>query len=98
MSDDTSSVPPQNWFTHFSELLAKDVNSDLNTSHGQFIDENIESYKTELDLPFTKTELLKGLKGLKNNKPSSFDQISNKMLKVGGAIIVEPLLKLFNSF
>ena len=78
--------------------MAKDVNSDLNTSHGQFIDENIESYKTELDLPFTKTELLKGLKGQKNNKASSFDQISNEMLKVGGVIIVEPLLKLFNSF
>ena len=37
-----------------------------------------------------------GLKGLKNNKASSFDQISNEMLKTGGTIIVEPLLKLFN--
>ena len=53
--------------------------------------------KTELDNPFTKSELLNGLKGLKNNKASSFDQISNEMLKVGGKIILEPLLKLFNS-
>ena len=96
VSDDTSSVPPQNWFDHFSKLLAKSVHSDSNTSKKEFIDNNLESYKTELDLPFTKTELIKGLKGLKNNKASSFDQISNEMLKVGGNIIFEPLLKLFN--
>ena len=41
--------------------------------------------------------LIKGLKGLTYNKASSFDQISNEMLKVGGNIIFDPLLKLFNS-
>ena len=61
------------------------------------IDTEIDCYKTELDHPFTQTELLKGLKGLKNNKASSFDRVSNEMLKVGGGIIIEPLLKLFNS-
>ena len=40
-----------------------------------------------MDLKFTKSELLIGLKGLKNNKASSFDQISNEMLKVGGLVI-----------
>ena len=45
---------------------------------------------------FTKAELISGLKQLKNNKASSFDQISNEMLKTGGIILIDPMLKLFN--
>ena len=93
VSNDTVGIPPQKWFEHFSSLLAKNIdhkNQTLNDSQINFL-------KTELDNPFTKSELLGGLKGLKNNKASSFDQISNEMLKVGGKIILEPLLKLFNS-
>ena len=95
--DDTSSITPQEWFAHFSELLSKNISSGTNTEHQNFIEANSSQFKTDLDVPFTKYELLKGLKGLKNNKASSFDQISNEMLKVGGNIIYEPLLKLFNS-
>ena len=96
VSDDASNISPHDWFDHFSKLLAKNINS------GQNIDQTlssleIDSFKTELDHPFTRVELQKGLKGLKNNKASSFDQISNEMLKVGGSLIIEPLLKLFNS-
>ena len=97
VSDDTSSISAQTWFSHFSELLAKNVSSKLNSDRQEFVEANLESFKTELDFPFTKTELLKGLKGLKNNKASSFDQISNEMLKVSGVIVFEPLLKLFNT-
>ena len=97
VSDDTSNISPQGWFSHFSDLLSKNVSSKLNTDHSKFVEENLGSFPTELDSPFTKTELLKGLKGLKNNKASSFDQISNEMLKVSGNIIFEPLLKLFNT-
>ena len=97
VSDDTSSISPQTWFKHFSELLSKNVSSNLNTEHEKFIEANLESFETELDFTFTKTELQIGLKGLKNNKASSFDQISNEMLKVSGKIIFEPLLKLFNT-
>ena len=96
VNDDTSSISPENWFSHFSELLSKNVNSNKNTEHKQFIEANFDSLQTEMELPFTKTELLKGLKGLKNNKASYFYQISNEMLKVGGRIIFEPILKLFN--
>ena len=97
VSDDTSDISPQEWFNHFSKLLAKNINSDVNLNFQNLINSEMDHYKTELDHPFTKTELLKGLKGLKNNKASSFDRISNEMLKVGGNIIIEPLLKLFNS-
>ena len=37
-----------------------------------------------------------GLKGLKNNKASSFDRISNEMLKTGGRILKDVFLNLFN--
>ena len=96
VADDTSSISPQEWFSHFSKLLSKNVESKQNSEQRQFLKDNLESFQTELDFPFTKAELVKGLKGLKNNKASSFDQISNEMLKVGGPIISEPLLKLFN--
>ena len=97
VTDDTSCVSPQTWFSHFSQLLSKNVNSNLDMEHKQSIEDYFNSFKTELDFPFTKSELMQGLKGLKNNKASSFDQISNEMLKVGGCIIFEPLLKLFNN-
>ena len=93
VSDDTVDIPPQKWFEHFSSLLAKNVDHKNQT----LTESDISLVKTELDNPFTKSELLNGLKGLKNNKASSFDRISNEMLKVGGKIIFEPLLKLFNS-
>ena len=97
VSDDTSNISPQSWFAHFSELLSKNVCSKPNSDNLEFVEANLESFKSNLDFPFTKTELMKGIKGLKNNKASSFDQISNEMLKVSGNIIYEPLLKLFNS-
>ena len=97
VSDDTSDISPQSWFDHFSKLLAKNCESESNIDHQTIINSEIDLFATELDHPFTRTELLRGLKGLKNNKASSFDQISNEMLKVGGTLLLEPLLKLFNS-
>ena len=79
------------WQWHFTACTKP------NSDNLEFVEANLESFKTNLDFPFTKTELMKGLKGLKNNKANSFDQISNEMLKVSGNIIYEPLLKLFNS-
>ena len=97
VSDDTSDISPKDWFCHFSKLLAKNVDSHSDVNYKHIIDSELGLFRTELDNPFKRCELLKGLKGLKNNKASSFDQISNEMLKIGGNIIIEPLLKLFNS-
>ena len=38
VSDDTSSISPQTWLKHFSELLSKNVSSNLNTEHEKFIE------------------------------------------------------------
>ena len=97
VSDDTSDISAQEWFNHFSKLLSKTVDPGSDIDHQAIIDSEVDLFRTDLDQHFTKAELLKGLKGLRNNKASSFDQISNEMLKVGGNIIIEPLLKLFNS-
>ena len=35
VSDDTSSVSPQNWFTHFSKLLARNVQSNSDSFYGK---------------------------------------------------------------
>ena len=87
ISDDTSGVSPSTWHSHFSNLLAKKIDpvkSDV-------LEEN------ELNEPFTHLELLVGLKDLKNNKASSFDKVSNEMLKTSGRILQGVFLKLFNA-
>ena len=60
------------------------------------VKDNIVLIDNELNEPFTPQELLVGLKGLKNNKASSFDRISNEMLKTGGRIMKDVFLNLFN--
>ena len=96
VESDTSHISPQNWFSHFSELLSKNVESKQNDDLDSFIKNNWDISTPELNNPFTRFDLLSGLRQLKNNKASSFDQISNEMLKTGGNILIEPLLKLFN--
>ena len=93
---DTSHVSPQEWFSHFSELLSKNVACEQNNNLDSFVKGNWDIFTPDINIPFTKSELLSGLKQLKNNKASSFDQISNEMLKTGGPILYKHLLKLFN--
>ena len=94
-TDDTSGVSPSNWHAHFSNLLAKEVDNDNYLQ--QYISDNIDLNINELNNPFTMEELSNGLKGLKNNKSSSFDRISNEILKTGGKVLKDTFLKLFNS-
>ena len=63
-------------------MLSKDVKCDENLD--RYISDNIDFHINELNEPFTLEELSNGLKGLKNNKASSFDKISNKMPKTSG--------------
>ena len=97
VESDTSHVSPQQWFSHFTDLLSKNVKSKQNDDLESFIKKNWDITTPEINHNFTKSELLIGLRQLKNNKASSFDQISNEMLKTGGVILIDPLLKLFNS-
>ena len=80
-------MSPHDWFSHFSELLSKNVESKSNDDLDTFIKNNWEISNPDLNAPFTKTDLIVGLKQLKNNKVSSFDQISNETLKTGGPIL-----------
>jgi hypothetical protein len=50
----------------------------------------------ELDFKFSQSELADALKGLKNNKASGLDRISNEMLKHSNDRLSEAILKLFN--
>ena len=62
----------------------------------QYVDINISSF-SDLDFRITKKELIKYIKLLKNNKATSFDGISNEMLKAGMGPLSKPLLLLFNT-
>ena len=62
-----------------------------------YIDTNWEKFSTDIDLKFTKAELISGIASLKNNKATSFDRVSNEMLKSGKFILSDPILLLFNA-
>ena len=93
-SDDTSSISPSSWHYHFSNLLAKKI--DRNNYLEQFIIDNINNNENKLNEPFTLEEVSVALRGLKNNKASSFDKISNEMLKISGKVLGIYFVKLFN--
>ena len=63
----------------------------------EFVDNNIDRFKTTLDDPFSIEELERSLKSLKNNKACCFDQISNEILKCSGRIYKHAFLHLFNA-
>ena len=96
-TDDTSGVSPSTWYSHFSNLLAKNVDTIEKINLEDFIKNNINSIENELNTSFSSAEVSAGLKDLKNNKATSFDKISNEMLKTGGKIVQNAFLKMFNS-
>ena len=63
----------------------------------KYIQDNTDLKISELNVPFTLEEISIALKGLKNNKSSSFDRINNEMLKTGGKVVKSAFLHLFNS-
>ena len=91
-SSDTQAVEPDDWFDHFSSLLGKNVQlSESDVEMEEYFYQNVDNFPTELDNPFSKSDFLKVVKTLKNNKSSSFDGILNEMLKVG-ADALHPVL------
>ena len=61
-----------------------------------FIKENCDNLTSFMDEPFTKDELKKSVLKLKNNKATSFDKISNEMIKNAFPFMSNCLLLLFN--
>ena len=95
--DDTSNVIPRDWHSHFSNLLAKQNDPTKTDNLNNFVKDNVDSLQTKLDDPITVVDLQFALKDLKNNKASSFDRISNEILKTSGKICKDVFLHLFNS-
>ena len=95
-SDDTSGISPSTWHSHFSNLLSKKIDPMDKINLEQLVKNNIDSLENELNEPFSVIELATGLKELKNNKASSFDRVSNEMLKTSGKILKNAFLHLFN--
>ena len=63
----------------------------------QFFKNNVDQLSTEMDNPVTKTELVRAIRFLKNNKATSFDKISNEMIKHGIERLSKCLLLIFNT-
>ena len=97
VSDSTSYVSPEKWREHFKGLLGPQIpSSPTEDVLIDYVRQHCQGAKSELDRPFTRTELLTAISGLANNKSISFDRVSNEMLKVSKLIIANQLLALFN--
>ena len=97
-SDDTAHIDPNKWREHFSSLLAPPIvanPSDLYMS--DFVQKNCDNFESELSNPFTLSEFLEGVSKLSNNKATSFDRISNEVLKTAKNVIAAPTIRLFNN-
>ena len=95
---DTSSIKPDEWLLHFQSLLGKPLSqNEVDLEMENFLKTNVDNLATELEQPITKKELLKAVKNLKNNKSTSFDCISNEMLKNGIEPLAKSILLLFNT-
>ena len=80
------------WFNHFSKLHTEHPDNESEVTPG------IE-YPTpcrQLDILFSKNEIDKAIKKLKNNKAVGFDRISNEMLKNSPTVLVNLLLDYIN--
>ena len=97
ISDDSSFVSPNEWQSHFQNLIGPPVPAENDADLAAYIEENCDKVKTEIGLKITKSEFLSCVSSLDNNKSTSFDKISNEMLKTGKLILTDPILTLFNS-
>ena len=97
VADTTSHVSPVKWREHFQSLLGPPVpQAPAEDDMLSYIQLNCEKARSELDLPFSRSELITAISALKNNKATSFDRITNEMLKIGKLVLVNQLLSIFN--
>ena len=98
VQSDTGSIGAQEWFDHFQQLLGPNRQATgQEEAMANFIATNKETLDSELDKRISREELLKCVKMLKNNKATSFDCVSNEMLKFSATALCEPFLLLFNT-
>ena len=78
---------------HFSNLMnIQDNNIDRNNEPNS--EDNVFE---ELDVPFTEPELERGIRDLKRDKSTGFDNLMNEYLITGKAYLIPILGKLFNN-
>ena len=98
VSDSTSQVSPVKWRQHFQSLLGTPVQqTPAEAELVEFVELHRAGARSDLDQPFSRSELLAAISRLKNNKAISFDLISNEMLKASKLVVADQLLLLFNS-
>ena len=90
-------MSPTDWHSHFSSLLAQQIDPTNKQNLDEIISENVELFKSKLDDPISEKEFDHAIKDLKNNKASSFDRITNEILKTSGKIYKKAFLHLFNA-
>ena len=90
-------MPPSEWHSHFKNLLGPPVPPDSDKSLSEYIEENCDNLSSELDPKITRAEFLQSVSTLDNNKATSFDKISNEMLKSSKLILAEQIFSVFNS-
>ena len=79
---DSDAISPDDWRAHFSNLLGPKIEkSDQHLRQEQFVKDNIDVHNEIFEQPLKKQEILEAIKNLKNNKSTSFDLVSNEMLK-----------------
>ena len=97
-SIDTDFVPPDTWHRHFISLLGRTVTDNQEDNSMQaYLDDNIDKFRSELDNPITRAEVITEISCLPNNKSTAFDLLSNEILKAAKLVIAAPMVKLFNS-
>ena len=88
VQSDTDHVTPEKWREHFLNLLGPPIESNqCDKDMSDFVSSNCDLFSSELDQPFSLSELATAVKSLKNNKSLSFDRVSNEMLKVAHPVI-----------
>ena len=78
-NSDTDSISPEDWKSHFSDLLGpKITKTEHHIEYENFVSQNVEKCNQIFEKALDKNEILKSLK---NNKSSSFDRVTNEMIK-----------------
>ena len=91
-------LTPENWKDHFSELLGPKVgNREVHDGYEKYVKDNIENNNKIFEEPLKKSEILDAVKSLKNGKSTSFDSVSNEMIKASMPTLLDPIFQLFST-
>ena len=97
-SSDSDSVSPDDWKIHFENLLGpKTQKCVTHENFENYIKNNVDTCEDIFEHPLTKDEVLAAIKSLKNHKSTSFDMISNEMLKASMPTLLNPIVLLFQT-